>query len=176
MIYRNCTPATFITRLNRFEAEVAVDGRRETVHVKNTGRCRELLLPGCDVMLARADNPARKTRYDLISVNRQGAGWINIDSQAPNRVGAEFCWKSRDVHWSAADADIFPMHPQYAVPNIFWSLQVLPPAVTNAGSATSSRLMELNRFNLQQTSIRSLPKTTGRRFPAVLVRSAFTVR
>ena len=76
MIYRNCTPATFITRLNRFEAEVAVDGRRETVHVKNTGRCRELLLPGCDVMLARADNPARKTRYDLISVNRQGAGWI----------------------------------------------------------------------------------------------------
>ena len=90
MIYRNCTPATFITRLNRFEAEVAVDGRRETVHVKNTGRCRELLLPGCDVMLARADNPARKTRYDLISVNRQGAGWINIDSQAPNRVAAEY--------------------------------------------------------------------------------------
>ena len=90
MIYRNCTPATFITRLNRFEADVAVDGRRETVHVKNTGRCRELLLPGCDVMLARADNPARKTRYDLISVNRQGAGWINIDSQAPNRVAAEY--------------------------------------------------------------------------------------
>ena len=70
MIYRNCTPATFITRLNHFEAEVAVDGRRETVHVKNTGRCRELLLPGCDVMLARPPNPATTTRSHLLSLTK----------------------------------------------------------------------------------------------------------
>ena len=62
----------------------------ETVHVKNTGRCRELLLPRATVVLARAENPNRKTRYDLISVRKPGLGWVNIDSQACNKVAAEW--------------------------------------------------------------------------------------
>ncbi len=89
MHYSNCTAGTFLSRPNRFVAQVALDGRTETCHVKNTGRCRELLIPGCRVYLTRSDNPARKTKYDLIAVEKQtarGPLLINIDAQAPNHV------------------------------------------------------------------------------------------
>lgn len=89
MHYSNCTAGTFLSRPNRFVAQVALDGRTETCHVKNTGRCRELLIPGCRVYLTRSDNPARKTKYDLIAVEKQtarGPLLINMDAQAPNRV------------------------------------------------------------------------------------------
>lgn len=62
----------------------------ETVHVKNTGRCKELLLPDAEVVLAVSDNPSRKTKYDLICVYKEGLGWVNIDSQAPNKVVLEW--------------------------------------------------------------------------------------
>lgn len=62
----------------------------ETVHVKNTGRCKELLLPDAEVALAVSDNPSRKTKYDLIGVYKEGLGWVNIDSQAPNKVVLEW--------------------------------------------------------------------------------------
>jgi sugar fermentation stimulation protein A len=62
---------------------VEINGTQETVHVKNTGRCRELLTPGAEVWCQQSDNPARKTKYDLIAV-RKGARLINMDSQAPN--------------------------------------------------------------------------------------------
>ena len=90
MKYRNTTPAKFISRQNRFVAQAAIDGRSETVHVKNTGRCKELLLPGSDVMLSKSDNPNRKTQYDLIAVYKAGLGWVNIDSQAPNQAVKEW--------------------------------------------------------------------------------------
>lgn len=90
MRYKKVVPARFICRPNRFIAEVELEGRRETVHVKNTGRCRELLLPGCEVFLAAGDNPARKTRYDLIAVRKQGGLLVNIDSQAPNQAVSEW--------------------------------------------------------------------------------------
>ena len=67
-----------------------VNGRIETVHVKNTGCCKELLLPNARVILAEAENPARKTRYDLVAVKKAGLGIVNIDSQAPNKVMAEW--------------------------------------------------------------------------------------
>ena len=89
MHYSNCTAGTFLSRPNRFVAQVALDGRTETCHVKNTGRCRELLIPGCRVYLTRRDNPARKTKYDLIAVEKQtahGPLLINMDAQAPNHV------------------------------------------------------------------------------------------
>lgn len=89
MHYSNCTAGTFLSRPNRFVAQVALDGRTETCHVKNTGRCRELLIPGCRVYLTRSDNPARKTKYDLIAVEKQtvhGPLLINMDAQAPNHV------------------------------------------------------------------------------------------
>ncbi len=79
-----------MTRPNRFIAQVLVQGKTETVHVKNTGRCKELLTPGARVILAKGENPARKTAYDLICVYKPCLGWVNIDSAAPNRVVAEW--------------------------------------------------------------------------------------
>ena len=86
MKYVNTVGAEFIDRPNRFVAHVMADGTLQTVHVKNTGRCRELLLPGAEVTLAKADKPSRKTEYDLISVYKKNLGWVNIDSQVPNGV------------------------------------------------------------------------------------------
>lgn len=90
MKYRNTVYARFLDRPNRFIAHVELEGKTETVHVKNTGRCRELLLSGSEVILAGTDNPIRKTKYDLVAVNKPGLGWVNIDSQAPNRVVREW--------------------------------------------------------------------------------------
>lgn len=94
MHYQNIHKATFLARPNRFIARVLVEGVEETVHVKNTGRCRELLVPGCTVYLERSNNPARKTVYDLVTVEKPlGDGrtkLINMDSQAPNRLFAEW--------------------------------------------------------------------------------------
>lgn len=90
MKYTNMVQGKFHSRPNRFIAKVWVEGTLETVHVKNTGRCRELLLPEALVMLQVSDNPNRKTRYDLISVYKANLGWVNIDSQAPNKVVKEW--------------------------------------------------------------------------------------
>ncbi len=70
MRYDNITPAVFVRRPNRFIAEVLVDGSPETVHVKNTGRCKELLIPGCEVFLTTPDSPGRKNLYDLVAVRK----------------------------------------------------------------------------------------------------------
>ena len=93
MIYADTAEARFIDRPNRFIAHVELDGRTETVHVKNTGRCRELLLPNIPVVLEKSDNPNRKTKYDLIAVRKKKLGWINIDSQAPNKAVKEWLTK-----------------------------------------------------------------------------------
>ena len=90
MKYKNITPAKFISRPNRFVAQVEVNGKTETVHVKNTGRCKELLLPKSDVILDKSDNPNRKTQYDLIAVYKKELGLVNIDSQAPNQAVREW--------------------------------------------------------------------------------------
>ena len=90
MKYNNITRAVFLARPNRFLAEVEIDGRRETVHVKNTGRCRELLVPGCEVYLTAPGTPGRKTKYDLVAVRKGNGVLFNIDSQAPNQVVKEW--------------------------------------------------------------------------------------
>ena len=90
MIYPDVTEARFMDRPNRFIAHVNIGGNVETVHVKNTGRCKELLLKDVPVILAKADNPNRKTKYDLIAVKKKKLGWVNIDSQAPNVVIREW--------------------------------------------------------------------------------------
>ena len=84
--YDNTVPGTFIRRINRFVAEVAISGNTEKVHVKNTGRLRELLVPGAKVTLQKASDPNRKTAYDLISVYKPGLEWVNIDSLVPNKL------------------------------------------------------------------------------------------
>lgn len=90
MEYDNITRATFLRRPNRFIAEVEINGRKETVHVKNTGRCRELLIPGCEVYLTEQGKPERKTRYDLVAVRKANGILFNIDSQAPNHAVREW--------------------------------------------------------------------------------------
>ena len=90
MRYDNVIKAKFIKRPNRFIAEVEIDGQREVVHVKNTGRCKELLVPDCEVWLTAPGNPNRKTRYDLIAVRKDTGVLFNIDSQAPNKVVREW--------------------------------------------------------------------------------------
>ena len=90
MKYREIAEGVFIDRPNRFIAHVDVNGTVETVHVKNTGRCKELLVPGAAVRLEVSDNPKRKTKYDLVMVYKQGLGWVNMDSQAPNKVVGEW--------------------------------------------------------------------------------------
>ena len=91
--YKTIKEAIFVERPNRFIAKVLVDGEEQTVHVKNTGRCKELLLPGVKVYLEKSGNPNRKTAFDLVAVEKAGLGLVNIDSQAPNQVVAE--WLSR---------------------------------------------------------------------------------
>ena len=89
MRYGKIQAARFLRRPNRFVAEVELEGWTEAVHVKNTGRCRELLVPGARVYLTPGENPARKTAWDLIAVEK-GPLLINMDAQAPNRVFGEW--------------------------------------------------------------------------------------
>lgn len=89
MYYPNMIPGTFLSRPNRFIAHIEIGGQEEIVHVKNTGRCRELLPAGAQVWCQRSDNPSRKTKYDLITV-RKGSRLINMDSQAPNIAAKEW--------------------------------------------------------------------------------------
>lgn len=82
--------ARFLSRPNRFIAEVEIDGRTERVHVKNTGRCKELLIPGCEVYLNRSDKSERKTKYDLVAAVKENGLLVNMDSQAPNQAVKEW--------------------------------------------------------------------------------------
>lgn len=97
MTYKNIVKGIFISRPNRFIAHVEIDGKEEIVHVKNTGRCKELLTPGCVVYLSVSDNPARKTKYDLIAAEKQRDNLpsllINLDSQIPNDAAEEYLRK-----------------------------------------------------------------------------------
>lgn len=96
--YGKIKKARFISRPNRFIARVFVDDREEVVHVKNTGRCKELLVEGCEVVLYESDNPDRKTKYDLVAVYKERDGksplLINMDSQVPNEVVNELLKKA----------------------------------------------------------------------------------
>ena len=89
MRYPKLIDASFIKRNNRFSAEVMIEGVRETVHVKNTGRLGELLFPGVSVFLEKAQNPNRKTAWDLVAVMKDG-GMVSIDSQLPNALAQEW--------------------------------------------------------------------------------------
>ena len=88
MRYDRVTGGVFLSRLSRFSARAIVGGCEQTVHVKNTGRLRELLIPGAEAVLCPSDSPGRKTAYDLVAVRHDGR-YVNIDSQAPNAAAAE---------------------------------------------------------------------------------------
>lgn len=89
MQYKNMLEAHFLARPNRFIAHIEVNGQEEVCHVKNTGRCKELLIPGCTIYVQHHDDAKRKTKYSLIAV-KKGELLINMDSQAPNKVVQEW--------------------------------------------------------------------------------------
>lgn len=93
MKYENIVEAKFISRPNRFVAQIEIGGRKEIAHVKNTGRCKELLVRGAAIYVRADNNPNRKTKYDLIAVYKDSR-LVNIDSQIPNRVFREWVEKS----------------------------------------------------------------------------------
>ncbi len=97
--YSKIRRAAFISRPNRFIARVLLDGKEEIVHVKNTGRCKELLIPESDVILYESDHSSRKTKYDLVAVYKKRDGkppiLINMDSQIPNDVAAQWLKKGK---------------------------------------------------------------------------------
>lgn len=88
MKYEKITRGKLIKRVNRFIAKVSINGTEEDVHVKNTGRLKELLLPGAKVLMEYSNNPNRKTKYSLIAIAKKD-NWVNIDSQAPNAIAFE---------------------------------------------------------------------------------------
>lgn len=89
MRYDNIHKGKFLSRPNRFIANVEIDGKAEVCHVKNTGRCKELLVEGCTVWLEHSDSESRKTAFDLVAVEK-GDRLINMDSQAPNKAVGEW--------------------------------------------------------------------------------------
>lgn len=146
MRYEKIRAGRFIDRPNRFIAHVEVDGRTETVHVKNTGRCRELLVPGAEVFLSDALGPeglpnGRKTRYDLVAV-RKGPRLINMDSQAPNKAAGE---------WLAA-GNLFPagsvLRPEYTLGDSRFDFAVFTPA---------RALVEVKGVTLEEDGIARFP-------------------
>lgn len=121
MIYKNITRASFLERPNRFIASCMVNGEKLDVHVKNTGRCRELLTPNATVYLEKSSAPARKTQYSLIAVEKNGR-IINMDSQAPNaaveealinghelskRLGGEITFLAREKTYRSSRFDFY---------------------------------------------------------------------
>ena len=126
MIYQDIHAARFLARPNRFIAQVELEGRVETVHVKNTGRCKELLLPGCTVYLEGSSNPARRTKYDLVAVEKARPGLppllINMDAQAPNKVFGE---------WAAAGRflpEVTVIRPEYTWEDSRFDFRLETPA------------------------------------------------
>ena len=125
MQYQNIVEGKFLDRPNRFIAHVEIAGKVETVHVKNTGRCKELLLPGVKVYLERSGNPNRKTAYDLVAVEKAGLGLVNIDSQAPNQVVLEwlraFSFEKLKPEYVFRDSRVdFYMERAMELPETFW--------------------------------------------------------
>ncbi|MBO5386600.1 MAG: DNA/RNA nuclease SfsA [Lachnospiraceae bacterium] len=96
MKYKNIVEGKFIERPNRFIAHVEIEGKVHVVHVKNTGRCKELLQPKATVYLEKSGNPTRKTLYDLVSV-KKGERIVNMDSQLPNGIVEEWLRESDDA-------------------------------------------------------------------------------
>ncbi len=148
MRYHDVREARFLSRPNRFIAHVELDGKEEVVHVKNTGRCRELLTPGARVWLEEGRNPDRKTRWDLIAV-RKGDRLINMDSQAPNQVARE--WLEAGGLFPRADR----IQPEYTYGNSRFDLY--------AEAEGRKILMEVKGVTLEEEGVVRFPDAPSQR-------------
>ena len=148
MRYHDVREARFLFRPNRFIAHVELGGKEEVVHVKNTGRCRELLTPGARVWLAEGKNPDRKTRWDLIAVQK-GNRLINMDSQAPNQVARE--WLEAGGLFPRADR----IQPEYTYGNSRFDLY--------AEAEGRKILMEVKGVTLEEEGVVRFPDAPSQR-------------
>ncbi|MCL2032513.1 MAG: DNA/RNA nuclease SfsA [Methanomassiliicoccaceae archaeon] len=142
MKYPSTLTGTFIERPNRFIAYVEIDGKKERCHVKNTGRCRELLIPGATAVLSVPDNPDRSTRYDLIGVYK-GDMLVNIDSQAPNKVVEE------SIHRIPGFEDADKVRPEYRYGDSRIDIY--------AESGGKMKLMEIKGVTLEKNGLALFP-------------------
>lgn len=144
MKYDNIIRARFLKRPNRFIADVEIEEKKETVHVKNTGRCRELLIPGCEVWLTAPGTSGRKTKYDLVAVRKGNGVLFNIDSQAPNKAVKEWL--------EAQDFDLVIPEYRYGDSRIDFYME------RNVGEAAPDRyLMEVKGCTLEIDGIGYFP-------------------
>ena len=140
MKYDNIVKGEFIDRPNRFIANVLIDNIVEVCHVKNTGRCKELLVKGSTVYLQKSDNPNRKTKYDLIAVQK-GDRLINMDSQVVNSVALEFIPKLFD--------DVKLIRPEYKYGNSRFDIYI--------ETATDKIFIEVKGVTLENDGVVSFP-------------------
>ena len=147
MKYKHIVQASFLERPNRFIAYVDLGGKREKVHVKNTGRCRELLLSGATVYLEQSDNPNRSTGYDLIAVEKEiepePSRLINMDSQAPNKVVGEWLLKKELF------GDLILVRPETTYGNSRFDFYV--------ETASSKIFMEVKGVTLEENGVVRFP-------------------
>lgn len=148
MIYENIVEGKFINRPNRFIAHVEIEGQEQIVHVKNTGRCKELLVPGAVVYLERSDNPARTTAYDLIAV-KKGSRIINMDSQIPNKVVAEWLEKGSFFH------DLVSLRPETTYGNSRFDIYV--------ETQTEKAFIEVKGVTLEEDGVVRFPDAPSER-------------
>jgi len=148
MIYENIVQGRFIDRPNRFIAHVEIEGQEQVVHVKNTGRCKELLVPGAVVYLERSDNPARTTAYDLIAV-KKGSRIINMDSQIPNKVVAEWLEKGSFFH------DLVSLRPETTYGNSRFDIYV--------ETQTEKAFIEVKGVTLEEDGVVRFPDAPSER-------------
>ena len=148
MIYENIVEGKFINRPNRFIAHVEIEGQEQVVHVKNTGRCKELLVPGAVVYLERSDNPARTTAYDLIAV-KKGSRIINMDSQIPNKVVAEWLEKGSFFH------DLVSLRPETTYGNSRFDIYV--------ETQTEKAFIEVKGVTLEEDGVVRFPDAPSER-------------
>lgn len=152
MKYERIYRGTFLARPNRFIAYIDMDGSKETVHVKNTGRCAELLVPGAAVYVQETDNPARKTKYDLIAVEK-GERLINMDSQIPNKAVKEWLEEGHFI------PDIKEIRPEYTYGQSRIDLYV------EAGEGKRARkiLIEVKGVTLEENNVARFPDAPSER-------------
>lgn len=156
MTYSRILKAEFLDRPNRFIAHVLLDGKTETVHVKNTGRCRELLVPNAKVYLEESENPSRRTRFDLIAVEKvteRGTILINMDSQAPNKVAAEWILSNREYF-----PQITKLKPEYTLGDSRFDFYVECEGGTeDLNTAPRKKLIEVKGCTLEQNGTAMFP-------------------
>lgn len=149
MKYERIVMGRFIDRPNRFIAHVDIDGITTKVHVKNTGRCRELLQPGATVYLEKAKEKTRSTEYDLVCVHKLGTGLVNMDSQAPNKIIKE--WLSEGNLYP----DMTYLKPEYTLGNSRYDFYLETP--------DKKVLVEVKGVTLERNGVASFPDAPSER-------------